>query len=545
MSKILNFLKGLLHSNSNENHERAQWDSNAEYYLCTLGYAVGFGSLWRFPYLLYENGGGASLIPYFIFVFILAFPLFYMETAIGQSFKTSVTGCFEKVSKKFKGVGLSELIITFFMGSYYNLLMAYAIIFFVKSFSWPLPWKVEDPDETGALWNPEYFKHDILNLTSGISELGSINVPILLASLTSFFICYLCIAKGLKMTGKVAYITSPAPYFFLIVFLFRGVFLDGAWDGIKFLFAVDWSKLFNLTTWYRAANQVLFQYSLATGTLFAFASYKESHQSLMKPAFIIPGITALTGILCGLTVFTYMGHMAKVAGVSLNELPLSGPDLVFVAYPAALTLMPGSTIWSILFFVMLFFLGIDTEFAFMETIAGYLEDEKIKIFGKDLRMEVSRIIIMLALFLAGFILNFDGGFHFLAFYDDYSTIVPMMVAALLECVVFGWVYGTDRIDRMILKNTGEKFPAYATICIKYIAIPILGILMIGSFIKLVFIDLFNYPWWGGLIGLTLMGMPISSIIYFYKKYKNEKIEIQEGDEAWIELTEPMNKFGSY
>ena len=529
MSKWTNFVKGL-HTNGT-NPERAKWDAIAEYYLCTLGYAVGYGSLWRFPYLIYENGGGAFLIPYFIFVVIFCFPLLFMESALGQSLQTSVTGVFERVGKKYKGIGVAQILTIFFSGAYYNILLAYSVLFLWRSFSWPVPWKVEKIEDDNVVWNSAYFKDDVLRLTSGFHDLGNINYPILISNIIAFLIAYLCISRGLKATGKVAYITAPAPYFFLFIFLIRGFFLEGAWDGIAFLFRVDWSKLYTLSTWYRAANQVLLQYSLCTGVLITFASYKERHENLTRPAIIIPVTTALTGILCSFTVFIYMGHMATVAGVSISDLPLGGPDLVFVAYPAALTLMPGSTIWAILFFLMLFFLGIDTEFAFMEAIAAYFEDEKIQIFGKVPRIEVTRVIVVIGLFFAGFPLNFDGGFHFLSFYDDYTTIVPTMVSALLECIVFGWIYGTDKIDEMIVKATGERFPRYAVICIKYIIIPILAFLTLAAFVNLLFVQLFKYPWWGSILGLILMCMPLTCIVYYYSKYRYGGLEVKNEAEG--------------
>ena len=545
MSKWSNFIKGL-HTRE-ENQDRAKWGAIAEYYLCTLGYAVGYGSLWRFPYLVYENGGGAFLIPYFIFVVIFSFPLLFLESAMGQCFKTSATGVFKRIDQKYKGVGIAQMITVFFKGAYYNILLAYSVLFLWNSFSWPLPWKVEKTEDNNVLWNTSYFKDDVLHLTSGVHDLGNLNYPVLISNIVAFLIAYLCVSRGLKATGKVAYITSPAPYFFLFIFLIRGVFLEGAWDGIAFLFQVDWSKLYTLSTWYRAANQVLFQYSLASGVMIAFASYKEKHQALIPPAIIIPAITGLTGILCGLTVFIYMGHMASVAGVPISQLPLAGPDLVFVAYPAALTLMPGSTIWAILFFLMLFFLGIDTEFAYLETIAAYFEDEKIQIFGKIPRIEVARILVVVGFFIAGFPLNFDGGFYFLPFYDSYATIVPLMVSAVFECYVFGWIFGTDKIDDMIFKATGERFNPYATICVKYIIIPILIFLTLASFANLVFVKLFTYPWWGSILGLILLCLPLGAIVYYYRKYKYagpEREDEDADDRPWIELNEPMRQVDS-
>ena len=107
MSKWSNLVEDF-HTNG-ANHERVKWGAIAEYYLCSLGCAVGYGSLWRFPYLVYENGGGAFLIPYFIFVVILCFPLLFLESALGQTFRTSVTGVFERVGKQYKGIGIAQM----------------------------------------------------------------------------------------------------------------------------------------------------------------------------------------------------------------------------------------------------------------------------------------------------------------------------------------------------------------------------------------------------------------------------------------------------
>ena len=237
--------------------------------------------------------------------------------------------------------------------------------------------------------------------------------------------------------------------------------------------------------------------------------------------------------------------MAKVANVPINELPLAGPDLVFVAFPAALTLMPGATLWAIAFFIMLFLVGVDTQFAFLETLAGYVEDEKIKIFGKEIRIEAGRVMITVALFVAGFILNFDGGFHFLALFDDYSTIIPMMLSALLECVVFAWIYRTQNIDALVYKYTGERFHKYATICLKYVVIPLLSFLIISSFYKLAFVQIQQYPWWAGAIGLFLIVLPVFVIVCYYYKHKDDQNRFSE-NQQWIEMTQqPMNSFASY
>lgn len=102
-----------------------------------------------------------------------------------------------------------------------------------------------------------------------------------------------------------------------MIFLIRGLFLDGAMDGLGFLFRVDWSKLADFKIWYRAANQILFQFSMGIGLFVAFASYNKKSESILKVSYIIPVCVASTGLLCALTIFTYMGYMANTSGIPI------------------------------------------------------------------------------------------------------------------------------------------------------------------------------------------------------------------------------------
>jgi len=514
---MLDSLLSKVDTNENETPKRETWGSNIEYYLGSIGFAVGFGSLWRFPYVVYANGGGVFLIPYTIFVVVLAFPLFYLESALGQMYQKSSPGCFEKAGKKYRGVGIAQIITSFSLGAFYNVLMAYSLIFLWESFTWELPWTKESSvDGKPTVGDASYFYDEVLQNTSSISELGGFNNSVLVASIVSFIIVYLCVAKGVKTSGKVVYVSTPLPYILMFILLIRGLFLEGAMDGISYLFAVDWSKLWEFEVWYRAANQVLFQYGIALASLHTLASYKERHQSILHPSLFVPIVTALTGILCGLTVFAYMGHMAAVSNVHISQLPLQGPDLVFVAYPAALSLMPAPTFWAILFFVMLYFLGIDTEFCFLETVGGFIEDEKIKIFGRLFKIEVMRVFMTLAFFVVGVFLYTKAGFYFLTLYDDYITVVPMTLTATLECLIFGWLVGFDDLKNLIKRHAGEDVPQYVVVCVKYVALPVLVVILIGSFYKMMLVNLFNYPWWAAIFAACLTGIPIYAIWYYYK-----------------------------
>lgn len=104
-----------------------------------IGFAVGFGSFWRFPYLIYKNGGGVFLIPYFIAIFVLGIPLLYLETAIGQMHRKSVPFIYEKINKGLKYVGMTFMFSCLHMSGYYNIIMTYSYRFIFSAFSWELP----------------------------------------------------------------------------------------------------------------------------------------------------------------------------------------------------------------------------------------------------------------------------------------------------------------------------------------------------------------------------------------------------------------------
>jgi SNF family Na+-dependent transporter len=131
----------------------------------------------------------------------------------------------------------------------------------------------------------------------------------------------------------------------------------------------------NSKVWLNAANQVLFQMSLGAGVLISAGSFHRREEGLIKTSLAIPALTFFCGVLASLVVFSYMGYMSHATGIPIDEIPLKGPELVFIAYPAALTLMPLSNLWSILFFLIMVLLGIDTQFGFIDTIASSLEDE--------------------------------------------------------------------------------------------------------------------------------------------------------------------------
>lgn len=127
---------------------RQQFNSDFQYFMSALGYTVGYGSLWRFPFIMYKNGGGVFLIPYTIFVVLVTIPLYLLETGLGQIYQKPLPIIFEKqIHRCFKGLGLWSVIICIHQMGYYNLVLTYSYTYFFQSFKSPLPWSIQTNDQ--------------------------------------------------------------------------------------------------------------------------------------------------------------------------------------------------------------------------------------------------------------------------------------------------------------------------------------------------------------------------------------------------------------
>lgn len=155
------------------------------------------------------------------------------------------------------------------------------------------------------------------------------------------------------------------PYFFFIVLFFRALSLEGAAEGVAYLFNPKWSKLFAFEIWVDAVIQVFFQFSIANSGIVNLSSMKPKREKFLSGVYIIPASLVACGMLCALNVFMYLGHFTHELGISIDSLTLSGPELSFNIFPKALAILPLPNLWVAVFFISMVFLGIDSEFAFL------------------------------------------------------------------------------------------------------------------------------------------------------------------------------------
>lgn len=513
--------------------ERESWGSRLSFLLACIGYAVGLGNIWRFPYNAYQSGGGAFLIPYCLMLSLCGLPLLLMELAVGQYTRRGPIGALGKLCPILAGAGVGTVIISFLLSTYYNVILAWAMFYLLSSFQQDLPWTSCDNWWNSELcFNPvdgsrnatnltrrvtsnqEYFDRRVLGMTAGIEEMGSLRLELLGLLLLAWVIVYFCLWRGVKLTGRVVYITATAPIFLLIAFAVRAATLPGAIDGLRYFFLPDWSKVFEAKVWVTAASQVFNSVGIAFGSLIAFSSYNKFRGPLVRDTLLVTLADAGVSMLCGLAVFAVLGNLAHQQGQTVAEVVADGPGLVFVVFPHALAQMPCPQLWSVVFFSLVLCLGVDSQFATVEVIITSVKDG-----WKQVHDYVSHEILVLlvcgASFLCGVPHVFQGGIYTFHILDYYSATISLMCIAFVETVAIVWCYGADRLGRNVADMTGAEPNMFFTLSWKFTAPGLILAIWAFSIIDYAAPTYnsgeYEYPGWCHLLGWGLASLSLAAI----------------------------------
>ncbi|XP_037786875.1 sodium- and chloride-dependent GABA transporter ine-like [Penaeus monodon] len=468
---------------------RLNWANKLQFVLACIGYSVGLGNLWRFPYLCYKSGGGAFLIPYFTMLFVCGIPLLLMELTVGQFTRRGPVGALAKLCPLLKGAGVGTVVMSFLVGTYYNIIIAWSIFYMIQSFTEDLPWKncnatwavacfddyganVTAPNDSKSA-TEEFFDEVVLQRSTGIEAMGSVRLELVLALVAAWILVYFCIWKSIKSSGKVVYVTATVPYLLIGAFLWRALTLPGANNGLQYFFKPQWELLLDAQVWVSAAAQNFNSIGIAFGSLIAFASYNKLDNNIVLDTWAICLTNSFTSLLSGMIVFSTLGNIALEQGKDIDDVVAQGPGLVFTVYPQALAKMPYAAAWSVLFFFMLLIFGLDSQFANVEVIITSLQDEFPKWIKKHLKHhEFLVMIVCFVSFICGLPNVTEGGIYFFQLIDYYAASVSLMYVAFFEIIAVVWIYGAGRLAENLKEMTG-KLPSFYFRCCWYFAAPVL------------------------------------------------------------------------
>ncbi|TNM89585.1 solute carrier family 6 member 4b [Takifugu rubripes] len=518
---------------------RDKWSKKMDFLLSVIGFAVDLGNVWRFPYICYQNGGGAFLIPYVLMAIFGGVPLFYMELALGQFHRTGAISIWKHICPIFKGIGYAICVIALYVSFYYNTIIAWALFYFYSSFSSILPWTNCDnvwntPDCTNYFgmdnitWTnssrspaEEFYTRNVLELhkSSGLKNLGGVRWQLMLCLFLIFTIVYFSLWKGVKTSGKVVWVTATLPYIVLFILLIRGATLPGAWKGVVFYLKPQWDKLLETSVWVDAAAQIFFSLGPGFGVLLALSSYNPFTNNCYRDAIVTSLVNCLTSFVSGFVIFTVLGYMAEMRKVEVEDVARDkGPSLLFITYPEAIANMMGSTFFAIIFFVMMIMLGLDSTFGGLEAIITAVLDE----YPDQLyhRRELFVLCLVVVCFLGSLSTLTNGGAYVVKLLEEFGVGCSIIVLGFLEAIAVSWFYGINRFSNDIQAMLGKAPGLFWRVCWVAISPAFLAFIIISSLLKVPQLTLFDYkyPDWSITVGY-LIGFSSFMWIPIYMVYK--------------------------
>ncbi|KAM0276934.1 hypothetical protein ACHAQH_006265 [Verticillium albo-atrum] len=440
---------------------RDAWGSRRSFILASMGGAVGFGSLLRYPSIVYNNNGLQFFIPYLLSLVTLAIPTLMLEIAIGQAYRAGCVVAWHTANKRAKGVGLGVVYNGYAVTIYFVPMIAWIMKFFRHSFTSPLPWMGR---------SAEFYEETILEKIP--ANPGSIADDGSVARYTSYpgtamigetvgwtiftwFIMWICIFRGVGLTGRVIYFTMGIPLLLIVILIGRSAALPNAIDGVRLYMAVwDSSKLASPTLWQEACGQIFFSAGIGMGYYTSYASYNAKFSNAVQDAVIIGTCNMFIEVVAAFAVFSVVGYLGM--DPSDGE-PLDSFTAAFLTYPEALAQMPGANFFAVIFFATLFLLGMSSAFAMLEALLTGITDTD---WGRRWPRPVVVSIVIFVSMLISLPFTTEFGYDLLSAADTWVNYLALFFIVWAEATCATTLYRyKDVIDQcglpaFALYNTG-------------------------------------------------------------------------------------------
>jgi NSS family neurotransmitter:Na+ symporter len=482
---------------------RERWSSQFGFLMAAVGSAIGLGNIWRFSYMAYEYGGGAFLIPYLVALVTAGLPLLILEFAIGHERIGSAPLAYAKLSHRGEWLGWWAVIFVMFgIELYYTTVISWCANYFALSFN--LGWG----EDTGS-----YFIGEFLKRSDAPFNIGGVQGHILLGLVVVWGLNWFILARGVQRGVELANrIFMPLLFILTAVLVFWSLTLDGAMDGIKAYLKPDFSAIMDVKVWIAAYGQIFFTLSLGFGIMIAYASYLPKKANITRGALLTGLINSGYSLFAGFAVFSVLGFMAAEQGKPLADVVADSVGLAFIAYPKAVSLMPGGNIFGAIFFLCLFVAGMSSSISIMEAFTSALVDKFNYRRGPVVNF------LSIAGFLGSIIFATRGGLYWLDIADHFLNQYGLVTVGVLECVLVCWFFKLDIIKEHINKYSTFQVGKGWELLVRYFIPLVLGIILIKSIVGELKEPYEGYPWSAIIIiGLGWILITLAAAVVLAKK----------------------------
>ena len=449
-----------------------RWDNSTGFLIAMIGAIIGLSGIWKFSYLMYENGGGTFLIPYILAIVIMAIPILVLEFGVGFKFKSSLPKVFYNIKSEFEIIAWFIVFLIFIVLIYYTCIMSWDLIYIVLSLF------------KGWGNNPSvFFTTTLLHSTSNPYGLTYLVVPIGVGLIVIWGLIYLFsrkeINKGILTISKISLILS---FVLLIGMLLFSLQLPGSRTGIMALFNPNWSVLLDFNVWLAAFGQLVFSYGLGYAIASTYSSYLGDNAKLIDNAWIIVLVSLVFEVLVSVLLFAIMGYMALGRNIPITSLVSDSFSLIFVVFPNVFNIMdPWVYMVAPAFFLLIFVGSLSTVLALIEPLSNAISEK----FGWT-RDRAVRQLVLVGLFLS-FIFATGMGEYLLRITDLFITQFAIILGVLFEIIVLAWVYDLEDLRSVINSNSYIKVDKSWIITIKFIIPIILAIIWILGVYNLILV----------------------------------------------------------
>lgn len=441
--------------------KRATFGSKIGVILATVGCAVGLGNIWRFPYMLGENGGAAFLLVYISCILFLGIPVMITEFFIGRYSRKNAAGAFKVMAPgtKWSVIGYNGVTAAFLILGYYAVVSGWTLEYIVQAFSGSLEGK-----------NATDFADEFTAFSTGVFR--PILWTVVFIALTHIIIIS-GVKEGIERASKVM---MPVLFLILIALCIRSATLPGASEGLSFLFNPDFSKI-NSSVVLSAMGQAFFSLSIGMGCLITYASYFGKQTNLQTTALQVTILDTLVAVLAGVMIFP--------AVFSFGIEPTTGPELVFITLPNVFEQLPFGNIWSFVFFVLLALAALTSTISLHEVSTAYVHEEY------HVSRKKAAIIVSVGVTIVGILCSLSMGvlssytlfgLNFFNLLDFVTAKIMLPLGGMMICI-----FTAKRVDKLLLKeevtNHGTIrfyfFNTYAFF-VKYIAPIAIGLIFLNE-----------------------------------------------------------------
>ena len=448
-----------------------EWGSNLSFILAMIGSAVGLGNIWRYPYVLYSNGGGAFYIPYIVAILLMGIPFLILEYGVGYDFKSSFAKAVKKIDSRWEYLGWFLPVAVFMIMIYYSAILGWDGIYMILSFfkGWGA-----DPNT--------YFTTTLLHSSSSFSGLLQfiplIAVAMLVGWVIIWFISHRDLEEGL---GRVSKVLVPLLFVIMVVIVGFSLTLPGASIGLSELFHPNWALLGNFEIWMAAFGQIVFSLSLGMSIAFTYASYTKDDADLITNTISIALANSLFENFAALGVFSILGYMSLQSGTAVADLVTQGTGLVFIVYPTVFNVLgQWAYVLGPLFFLTVYLAGLTSILSTIEPLSFSIQNK----FGLTRSKTMTLLIIVGALISMIYATAYGGSI--LGYVDTFINQIALLLGIIFECIIFAWIFKAEKlIDFLNSRSKTIKLGKWWVIIVKYILPIFILIVWIGGMMDVI------------------------------------------------------------